>query len=510
MAEFSLKKWTKLSTDRKAEFGNLLLKSGLRLIAAVAMAVLLLLHREWPVPGVTIFGTVLLALIGGLMLRAQLSATELDRANRQKLDRLVWATSLLAVAGTQVANLAMRGNPNPGAEFLLMAPLVAQSMLVAALARPGVSLVGLSMSVLMLGIAGSLPIDLAAGTWLAGAIAAHTVNPLKQRSDLIRAMSIQVLVQSVVCASMTMVMPQMTSAPWAAAIWGAIAAVIATAVFWLGVAVLEKIFGIVSDWTLLELCSPEQPLLRQLVLQAPGTYAHSVGVANLAEAAAREVGANPLLSRTMAYYHDIGKTARPNFFIENQLGSNIHNEISPSLSAQIIAAHVTDGVDLARSNKLPQVIVDGIAQHHGTSLITFFYHRAIEETGQQASGELERKFRYPGPKPQTKESAILHLADVVEAASRVMPAEQSLDLFVTNLIEKSRADGQLDESELTFKDLGVIGESFCQTLRALRHERVQYPVETPIQAVTAPIMIDQGEDDLDEPQSDHRQSTRYS
>lgn len=504
MADFSIKNWTRLFAKGKSDLGKVVLQSGYRLAGAAAMAGLLLLHRTWPVPAATVVGTLLLSLIGGMMLHAHFKTVEPDRAKRNKIDQLVWFTSLIAVGGLQVANLSIDPEAQSRVGFLLMAPLVAQAMLVGSLATPGIGMAGLSMSVLLLGLIGALPIDLAAGTFLAGAVAAHAVNPLKQRSDLIRAMSVQAAVQALICACMAFVMPQFTLAPWEAALWGAIAAVIATAVFWLGVAVVEKMFGITSDWTLLELGSPEHPLIRELVLRAPGTYAHSVGVANLAESAAREIDANPLLCRTMAYFHDIGKTARPGYFIENQVGDNVHDDLSPSLSAQIIAAHVTDGVDLAKKHKLPQTIVDGIEQHHGTSLITYFYHRAVEEKVLAPSQESEKKFRYPGPKPQTKEAALLHLADVVEAASRVAPRDQSLDLFVANLIEKSRADGQLDESDLTFKDLGVICESFCRTLRAVRHQRIDYPTDSPVSAIGAEFQLDHGGRESEEPPSRER------
>lgn len=472
------------------------------------MASLLLLHREWPLPFVAAFGTLVLALISGIMLNAHLRATQSDAEVRNRLEKLVWTVALLAVGGTQVAKIAMSGEDLTRIGFLLMAPLVAQAMLLAALSAPTLSIVGLSMTVLLLGMTGALPVEISAGAWLAGSVAAHVVNPLKQRSDLMRAMSVQIVAQSVISVCMVLLMPNMQSAWWEAGLWGAFAALIATAIFWLGVAIFEKLFGIVSDWTLLELCSPEQPLIRELVLRAPGTYAHSVGVGNMAESAAREVGANPLLCRTMAYYHDIGKTARPNYFIENQIGDNIHDELSPSLSAQIIAAHVSDGVEMARKYKLPQVIIDGIEQHHGTSLITYFFHRAVQERGTTPTEEMEARFRYPGPKPQSKESAILHLADIVEAASRVAPRDQSLDLFVMNLIEKSRADGQLDESDLTFKELGIIADSFCRTLRAVRHERVQYPKDSNANLIGAAVEIDQGGKALENKTSgDHSEHT---
>ncbi len=506
MADLSLKNWTRLSKERKARSIAITTRALLRLLGAAFMAVLLLVDRAWPVPAATIAGAWVLSVIGGLMLRAHLFGVFGESDSRRRTERLVWFTALLAVAGVQVGNLTFDPDSMSRVGFLTMTPLVAQAMLIAALASPGIAMVGISLSVLLLGITGALPMDLAAGTWLAAAVAANVVNPLKQRSDLIRAMTIQAVAQSAICASMALVLPGLAVA-WEAAVWGIISAVIATAIFWLGVAVLEKLFNIVSDWTLLELGSPEHPLIKELVLRAPGTYAHSVGVANLAESAARAVGANPLLCRTLAYFHDVGKIERPNYFIENQAGQNIHDDLSPNLSAQIIAAHVPDGVELARKHKLPEIIVDGIAQHHGTSLITYFYHRAVEERGAQPGSDLEKRFRYPGPKPQSKEVAILHLADTLEAASRTMGRDDSLELFVARLIEQSRADGQLDESDLTFRDLGAIAESFCRNLRALRHDRIGYPEgESQANQIGAPIELDQGGSrGPEEAQGDNRQ-----
>lgn len=475
MADLRFRPLTAALGEGRERLGQFCLRGVVRLLGALGMAFLLMLNRTWPVPATVYLGTAVLALVAGLMLRAHLSATASSVRERRRDERLIWLTALLAVGGVQIAGLLADPAAMGRASFLLMAPLVAQSMLVAALLTPGAGLVALSMSVLLMGLPGVIPMDVLAGAWLAGAVAAHVVNPLKQRSDLIRAMSLLVLAQAVIAAGTSWIQESVTTPFWEAAVWGAVAAVGATAVFWLGVAVLEKLFHIVSDWTLLELCSPEQPLLKELVLRAPGTYAHSVGVGNLAEAAARAVGANALLCRTMAFYHDVGKTVRPNYFIENQVGENVHDDLSPGLSAQIITAHVTDGVQLARAARLPDVIVDSVEQHHGTTLISYFYHRDLAEKGLAPHADLEKRFRYPGPKPQTRESAILHLADIVEAASRVMPRDVDIADFVGGLIEASRADGQLDESELTFRDLQVIARSFVRTLSALRHERVVYP-----------------------------------
>jgi putative nucleotidyltransferase with HDIG domain len=176
----------------------------------------------------------------------------------------------------------------------------------------------------------------------------------------------------------------------------------------------------------------------------------------------------------MSYYHDIGKLARPGFFVENQMGGNVHDDMPPSLSAKVIAAHVKDGVEMAQNAKLPRSIIDGIRQHHGTTLITYFYHRALKE-GAKDDPSLEESYRYDGPKPQTRETAILHLADMVEAASRTVRDRAQLEDIVHGLVENSRADGQLDECDLTFRDLTVVRESFIRSLAAVRHERIAYP-----------------------------------
>ncbi len=442
---------------------------------AASMTVLLQINEAWPVSVGSMVGLFALSLIASLMLRAHLAAGTRATDQRRQTEKVVWAAGALAVLGVQLANLSLTPDTLGRTGFLFMAPIVAQAMLVSALVSPGIGILSTTMTVVLLGLPGVIGIDILLAGWLAGAISAHIVNPLKQRSDLIRAMSVQVGAQAVIAAALGLVTGTKSVAPWEAAAWGAVAAVLATAVFWLAVPIFERLSGIVSDWRLLELCSPEQELLHSLVLRAPGTYAHSVGVANLAEEAARSIGANPLLCRTMAYYHDIGKSERPSFFIENQQGTNVHDDLSPVLSAQTIAAHVSDGAALARQHRLPQVIVQAIEQHHGTSLITYFFHRAMQEPSFGDEKDQEHKFRYPGPKPQTKEIAVLHLADMVEAASRVMPPGIDPTEFVAQLVRASREDGQLDESELTFRELQTVTESFGRTLAALRHDRIAYP-----------------------------------
>lgn len=237
----------------------------------------------------------------------------------------------------------------------------------------------------------------------------------------------------------------------------------------------ESVFGITSAIRLLELTNPNHPLLRRLLMETPGTYHHSIMVGNLAEAAADAVGADGLLARVGSTFHDIGKIKRPIFFVENQLGAdNPHDKIAPSLSTLIITAHVKDGVELAKEHKLPPVVTSFISEHHGTDLVKYFYHRALEAN---EGGVEESDFRYPGPKPQTKETAIVSLADAVEAAVRSLPKPTpgKIEGLVRKIIRDRLDDGQLDESDLTFKDLNKIADAFSKVLIGIFHGRIEYP-----------------------------------
>ena len=239
---------------------------------------------------------------------------------------------------------------------------------------------------------------------------------------------------------------------------------------------LETAFSITSMIKLLELSNPNHYLLKRELLEAPGTYHHSLMVGNLAEASAEAIGANPLLVRVGSYYHDIGKIKRPEYFVENQRGlENPHEKIAPALSALIITSHVKEGVELAREAHLPQVIIDFIEQHHGTSLAKYFYSRALEE---DEEGKIsEDSFRYEGPKPQSKEVALVMLADSVEAAVRSLkePTAEKIENMVDKIIKDKLNDGQLELCDLTFKDLHIISESFCNVLEGIYHKRIEYP-----------------------------------
>ena len=239
----------------------------------------------------------------------------------------------------------------------------------------------------------------------------------------------------------------------------------------------ESVFGILSPLRLLDLSNPNQPLLRKLLIEAPGTYHHSIMVGNLSEAAAESIGADGLLARVGAYYHDLGKTKRPQFFIENQIHSeNPHDKISPNLSKSIIISHAKDGVELLKKHKIPELIQDIAAQHHGTTLLKFFYHKAMKEAD-GGTTILEEDYRYPGPKAQFKEAAIVGICDCVEAAVRSLqrPTPARIENMVRKIIQDRLEDGQFNECDLTLKELDLIRKSICETLQGIFHSRIEYP-----------------------------------
>jgi len=238
----------------------------------------------------------------------------------------------------------------------------------------------------------------------------------------------------------------------------------------------ESIFGILTPLKLLELSNPNQPLLKKLLLEAPGTYHHSIVVGNLSETAAEAVEGNALLARVGSYYHDVGKLIRPYFFKENQFnGDNPHDKINPNLSTLIITNHTKNGLELAQKYKLPKQISDIIKQHHGETLVTYFYHKALN--GENSNTIKPENFRYDGPKPQTKEAAIVMLADSCEAAARAMrePSKGKIEGLVREIIKSKLSDGQLDECDLTLRDLDTIANAFVGVLLGIFHERIEYP-----------------------------------
>jgi cyclic-di-AMP phosphodiesterase PgpH len=261
-------------------------------------------------------------------------------------------------------------------------------------------------------------------------------------------------------------------------------------------AVLGSVFGILTVFQLLELANPSQPLLRRLLVETPGTYHHSLMVGNLAERAAEAIGADPLVTRVAAYYHDVGKLANPLAFIENQAGGeNVHDQLEPEVSAQVLKQHVADGIDAAYAAKLPKALIAYIPQHHGTAVMSYFYARARERAAEPygglstADGERaadavdERRFRHAGPKPQTREAALIMLADSVEASVRSLASrdEPAIRAMVTRIIDERIGDGQFDECDLTMRDLERIKNAFVEQLLGMYHTRIAYPQNTVVE-----------------------------
>ncbi|HZK34223.1 MAG TPA: HDIG domain-containing protein, partial [Bacillota bacterium] len=236
----------------------------------------------------------------------------------------------------------------------------------------------------------------------------------------------------------------------------------------------ENLFEVITPIRLIELANPNQPILKRLLIEAPGTYHHSIIVANLAESAADAIGANGLMARVGAYYHDIGKLARPYYFKENQLYSeNPHDKLNPVLSKKIITSHTKDGLELAKRYKIPQILQDFISQHHGTTPVAYFYHKAKENDSNIHIDE----FKYVGPKPSTREIALVMLADTVEAAVRSMSERNSkkIEEQIRKLIREKLTAGQLDDADLTMRDLDTVAISFTNVISGIFHERVEYP-----------------------------------
>jgi len=259
------------------------------------------------------------------------------------------------------------------------------------------------------------------------------------------------------------------------ALW-AMSSGIISAILCIGIQpVLESIFNLATNSKLIELSNPNQPLLRRLLLEAPGTYHHAIIVANLAEAAANAVGANPLLARVGAYYHDIGKLKRPGYFKENQMGDNPHDRTDPRVSVAILTAHPRDGVAMAQKARIPTPVLDIIRQHHGDGVVLFFYDKAVKLYGSENVDIND--FRYEGPRPRTKEAACVMLADTIEAAARSIPepTTEKVEGLIRKLVRDKLNDGQLDESDLTFNDLEKICSAFSTVLTGVFHERIEYP-----------------------------------
>lgn len=387
---------------------------------------------------------------------------------------------LLVTAGLLIDRgiISIRLGDNPEIASLVgfMVPTAAVSMLIAVLLDRKLAVFVSAIMSFFVGLMMGSQLQYACVSFIGGVVGVFSVSDISERTDLTRASIYIVLANMVAVTGLVLIRTNSFSLSSLGAVVGLINGLLSAILTIGSLPFLENAFGITTSVKLLELSNPNQPLLRRLLVEAPGTYHHSMMVANLAEGAADAIKADQLLTRVGAYYHDIGKLKRPYFFIENQLTSeNPHDKLTPTLSTLVITAHVKEGAELAGENGLPQAVTDIICQHHGNTVVSYFYHKACESEKRESVNE--SAFRYEGKKPQTKEAAIIMLADSVEAAVRSLKftGHGRLEAQVRKVINDRLEDGQLEESELTFKELESIARTFVRILSGVFHSRIEYP-----------------------------------
>jgi len=413
------------------------------------------------VVGTSLFLTLLVVLGAAYLWRFQ---PEIWADERRLL--LLCLLGLVAAVGSRAIATRLSG-------FLV--PVASVTMLLAIFLNPRVASFAGGVLALLTGVMGGNDLRMSVVAYVGGLTGVYVIRRVQRRADLAYAGLAVAGANALAVTAVDLVAGAPLMDLLGDAGWGVLNGLLSGILAVGALPYLEELFGLVTPIKLLELSDPSHPLLRRLQLEAPGTYHHTVLVANLAEAAAEAVGADALLVRVGTYYHDIGKLRRPAFYMENQLGrTNPHDRLSPSLSALVVAAHVRDGLELARQYRLPKPVVAFIPEHHGTSLIRYFYHRAVE----RGEGPVdEQTYRYEGPKPQSRETAIVMLADAVEAAVRTLPnpTPDRIGSLVRQLIRERLEDGQLDECDLTLRDLDRIAQTFTRILVGMFHPRIEYP-----------------------------------
>lgn len=357
----------------------------------------------------------------------------------------------------------------------LMVPLALGSLVVASVLEKRPALVFTLLLTVVVMTVDELAAPFAAVAVMGGVTAVYSVSRLRHRWHFVRATF--TVAAANVAAIVAWDVAQSAGLRMLAtdAMWGALGAFLSISIAFLLLPVVEHVFGLTSDITLLELSDLNRPLLKRLQLEAPGTYHHSMVVGSLSEAAAESVGGNSLLARVQAYYHDIGKLGKPEYYAENEpaFSRSRHEKLTPSMSTLVVKSHITEGIELARKERLPKAVQTAIPEHHGTMVMAFFYHKALELD----PAARREDFSYPGPKPRSRETAILMLADGVEGSSRALeePTPSRIRGLVTRLIDERVSQGQLDESPLTMQDLARIREAFIPVLTAIFHVRAPYP-----------------------------------
>ncbi|NFM77467.1 HDIG domain-containing protein [Clostridium botulinum] len=356
-------------------------------------------------------------------------------------------------------------------------PLASIPMILTLLLNYKISLVTSLVNCILIAVAVNFEVEIILISIMSAVLGSTILRKMQERNDILYASSYIAIINVILTFSAGFLLSNSVIDVSKKALFTLIGGVL-SAILTIGLLPLfENLFDIVTTIKLLELSNPNNPLLKKLLLEAPGTYHHSILVGNLAEVAAEVVNGNPVLARVSAYYHDIGKTKRPYFFKENQIGrENPHDKISPNLSTLIITSHVKDGLELAKEYKIPKVIQDIIQQHHGTSLVKYFYI-TMKNNSERPEDVNEEDFRYQGPIPKSKEAAIIMLADGVEAAVRSInePTKGKIEEMVNKIIKARLDEGQLDDCDLTLKEIGLIRDAFLKVLISIYHQRIEYP-----------------------------------
>lgn len=450
-------------------------------------------YKRSVTPYLTLLGVAIFTLLAFVLTNFYLKHYRKDLYHKEinlvLLGLLVFIILLLAKV---ISSINISPNPEIAKMVGYLIPVATGSMLIAILLDTTLAIFATILLSFFIGILTGNQLPYAINAFMGGLVGIYSVGKFNQRFDWVKA-GLFIACTDVVCI---LSLGLMNNDSWPVLLIGSSFGIINgifSSIFAYGsLPFLESAFKVTTSARLLELSNPNQPLLKRLLIEAPGTYHHSILVGNLGEAAADLVGADSLLVRVGAYYHDIGKLKRPYFFIENQLGTdNPHEKLSPPLSTLIITSHPKDGLEIAQQHNLPSVVIDLIAQHHGTSLVTYFYHKALEIGN--SDNVKEEEYRYNAPKPQTKEAAIIMLADSVEAAVRSMtvPSSGKIEGLVRKLIKERLQDGQLEESPLTFKDLDLIANAFTRILNGVFHNRIEYP-ENVLEAMKGGALL--GED----------------
>ena len=458
--------------------------------------------------GITILIALALTLVAIYLLRFKSKIMRSPR--RVVLIGVILLGTMVLVQGSMQVGLTFSeaiGNVEATSYFYAI-PFTMGAMLAAILLDFEVALLATAVTVFLSGLLLPQTFGFPLTALVGGLVASFRVHHYRRRSSiLLTALVVGLTNAAIVVALYLMEGRLFTPEGWFTVLMGLAGGVLSGIVVSAVLPVLESVFNIASDIKLLELSDLNHPLMRQLVMSAPGTYHHSVVVSNLSEEAAEMIGANALLVRVAAYYHDIGKIRKREYFIENQLGlENRHDQLTPRMSALILISHVKEGIEMARKHNLPEQLIDFIPQHHGTSLISYFYNKAKELEDPAQQNVNEEDFRYTGPKPQSREAGILMLADVVEAASRSLhdPTPARVQTMVRSNVARVFSEGQLDDCELTLRGLNLISTAFIRILTGRFHHRIVYPEIDQTRQIGLEARLDAGHTDEQAEDSQNR------